>query len=124
MTLEDDIRRLAAHAAAHGEPDVVREAAALTGGLPVYSDMGGTLVVSPSREVLVYDHDTRSVKPEDDARWRTLARAKAAKRFPELAELSPVRPHNAMDCTACDGRGVILDSADCGVCMSLGWVEG
>jgi hypothetical protein len=121
MTLEDDIRRLSRHMAEHAASEFARKAAALTGGVPVYSDMGGTLVVEPTGEVLLFDHDTGTVKSPGEPKWTLAALAKAAERFPELAALAPVRPPDAGTCPACGGSGLIL-SIDCGTCMGLGWL--
>jgi hypothetical protein len=123
MNIEEAIHRLSKDAAAHGESVTVREAAAKTGGVPVYSDMGGTLVLSATGEVLHYDPETRNAKVVSDPRWRKAAMKKAASRFPELIELAPTRPHDATQCAACNGQGVLLGSVDCAACMGVGWIE-
>jgi hypothetical protein len=39
--------------------------------------------------------------------------------YPELAVLLPLRPHDAVDCAACEGR--VYDMAWCGACSNRGW---
>jgi hypothetical protein len=122
MMLEDDIKRLSQEIAAHGKSDVAREAATATSGVPVYSDMGGTLAIGPGGEVLHYNPDTRAVTPVADQRWRTVALSRAAKNFREFASLCPIRPGDAVECDACAGAGMILNTVACGKCLGLGWL--
>jgi hypothetical protein len=122
MTLEGEIRRLSKEVAESDQSIPARQAAERTGGVPVYSDIGGTLVVAPNGDVLHFDPDTESVRPVTEDRWRNLALARAAKRFPELVVLAPLRPPDATTCPACGGLGVVLGSVGCAECTGLGWV--
>jgi hypothetical protein len=114
------IGRLSHEAAVGASPSVDRDAAARTGGVPVYADMGGVLVIMPDCSVLYYNPETDRVNPVDDC-WRVVALVKAAKKFRELQQLRPVRPDNAVTCAQCGGEGVVLGRLDCGVCFGTGW---
>jgi hypothetical protein len=103
-------------------PDVAREAANATGGLPVQWDMGGVLVLTALGEVLHYDPETGTISAVADRRWRTAALVKASRNHHELAALSPARPSDALTCMQCGGTGKLFDVADCGVCMGTGWI--
>jgi hypothetical protein len=109
--------------AASGKTEAERAAAQATGGLPVYSDMGGVLVIAPDLRVLVYDPEVLASK-EADAHWRRVALVRAAEKFPELRSLMPQRPSDAEDCKACQGKGTVLKfQVTCGKCGGTGWVD-
>jgi hypothetical protein len=94
--------------------------------LPVYADMGGSLFLKPNGEVWSQDSESANsvLKLEESPHWCLVARLAAAERFPELADLVPIRPAGAADCSDCDGRGRVLnDLVRCGVCYGLGWSE-
>jgi len=120
--LAEAVERLARDSVDSGFPDVAREAATATGGLPVQWDMGGVLVLTALGEVLHYDPETRSITTVTDRKWRTAALVKASRNHRELGALSPARPMNALTCTQCSGSGKMFDVADCGVCMGTGWL--
>ena len=88
--------------------------------LPVYSDMGGTLFITPSLQILVMRHDEDTLREECSPEWSLVARVAAAERFPELRQLLPTRPTGAADCSVCGGTGRLL-IARCGSCFGLGW---
>jgi hypothetical protein len=103
------------------ESSMSKEVAEATGALLVYADMGGALAVTPGGEVVYYDLD-RKVTGVPEEKWRIVALRKAAQKFPELRDLAPERPGNAVSCPACAGRGVVLERFDCGACWGAGWV--
>jgi hypothetical protein len=103
--------------------DLMRAAARETGGLPVWRDMGGILVLMPTIEVVQYDPDTRTSLPVNDPTWRRVALVKAALSHPELESLLPEKPAAAVTCHQCGGSGRLFDSVDCGQCMGVGWLE-
>ena len=111
-------RRLAEYltdpAAEHGDVASRFEA------LPVYSDMGGTLFITPSLQILIMRSDEGALSEECSPEWRLVALVAAAERFPELKQLLPTRPSGASDCSACAGTGRLL-GARCGSCFGLGW---
>jgi hypothetical protein len=102
------------------DPDL-REAAVRTGGLPVYADLGGILLLTPEARVLRYDPEMASVAEVTEERWKALALARAARKFPGLESLRP-QAVNAVTCQECHGEGVILGDVDCGTCFGLGWL--
>ena len=102
-----------------------RELAKSTGCLPVYADMGGTLLLSPSGEITCFDHGTDEIGPANDAGWESIARMFAAERFPDLADIRPVRPSEAVDCPNCGGTGRATQfKILCGNCNATGWTAG
>jgi hypothetical protein len=107
------------------EPDssVRKDAARATGGLPVYCDVDGCLVLLETEEVVRYEPDTGRVTAVTEERWRRAALVAAARRFPSLADLRPIRPTCAITCESCRGEGEILAGVPCGVCMGTGWIE-
>jgi hypothetical protein len=117
------IRRLAAEATLDEVSLESRDAAIRTGGLPVYADLGGVLVIAASGEVLRFDAEADSVTVVNDERWRAFAFVRASRKFPELSELRPARPVASMSCPQCSGEGTILDGIECGKCYGLGWLE-
>ena len=118
----ETLERLSQEAAISAESDSARRAAKATGGLPLQCDMGGVLVLTPLGTVLHYDPETGAVASVDDDRWKTAALVKAARRYPELIALFPVKPSNAVVCLQCRGTGMILGTLDCGKCMGAGWL--
>jgi hypothetical protein len=121
--LSDVIARLSAGIAAGHKNPHYRRAAALTGGVPVYADIGGILVIARDGEIVSVDIDEDVTKRESDKKWRLIALATAARTHPELAGLCPQRPASSRPCDGCGGTGRIevLDSF-CGHCSTLGWV--
>lgn len=93
-----------------------------TGCLPIYSDMGGELVISPNLDVLEYQVDDDILLSVADERVRSIVLVRAARRYPTLAALEPPRPKDAVVCSACHGTGEIVPRAWCAVCRSLGWL--
>jgi hypothetical protein len=100
-----------------------KEVASITGGLPVYADMGGALAMTPEGLILRYDDETGDVVEEADERWQQIARISAAERYPDLMQLRPVRDEEAKDCSVCGGSGRVL-GVRCAHCLGLGWIGG
>ena len=88
--------------------------------LPVYSDMGGTLFITPSLQILVMRSDDGGLNEESSPEWRLVALVAAAERFAALKQLLPSRPSAALDCSVCAGTGRLMDIR-CGTCFGLGW---
>jgi hypothetical protein len=99
------------------------EAAKAAGGLPVYSDMSGTLLITEAGEIVWYDAERSVVEPMDDPLWVTVALVSASRQYPSLGELRPSRPTTAGDCKACDGTGAFKNMI-CGKCGGTGWLPG
>jgi hypothetical protein len=92
--------------------------------LPVYSDVGGSLFLSPTGEVLTLSHTNGSdtLNPEKDPKWRLMAAVAASEKYPELRSLLPLRRSSAADCAGCGGSGrVAINKLRCGECLGLGW---
>ena len=119
--ISKSIRRLA-KAAQESDSSAIKEAAQATGSLPVHTDMGGALVVTPECDVVQYDFETGATRTPEES-WRTLALVKAARKFPELRNLAPPKPTEAIDCPSCGGVGVVSGNMDCGVCWGVGWTS-
>src|SRR3954454_20804853 len=83
------------------------EAVRGSGALPVYSDMGGTLLLRPDGEILFLGSGPEDDEPriETDPGWRITAIVVGAEEYPELRPLLPVRPSGTEDCEACACHG-------------------
>ena len=114
-------KRLAEYLAGPG--DELAPLARRYNALPVYRDIGGTLFLSPSGEVLSLGQtDENTLRPEKSVEWRTVAAVAAAERYPELSCLLPVRPTSTSDCATCGGSGRVAPrNLRCGNCWGLGW---
>lgn len=121
--LSETIARLANEARTASSQGTFCDAAALTGGLPVYEDLGGVLVLMPDGSVQSYDPDRRIAIPVFEGRWVIAALVKAAKRYRELASLHPSRPQDGVTCEQCRGAGTLVGDLDCGRCMGTGWTK-
>jgi len=119
--LKSTISRLSNEVAAADSSSYIREAAVRTGGVPVYADMGGVLVVAPDGSTLHYEPASRKIDAFVEERWRLLALVRAARKYPELSELRPARPETARSCRQCGGTGLVVGQVDCGVCDGTGW---
>lgn len=99
-----------------------QEAAHRTGGVPVYSDMSGCLLIQPDGQIVRFDYETEAIAPELRPQWLKIAKHSAARRFPALTALLPPKPPHARLCEQCDGSGEI-SGAWCGRCFGVGWLE-
>ena len=108
-----------------GPADTLQEVARRYCALPVYSDMGGTLFLSPTGKVVFLREDGVVVAPPSGSlNWALVARIAAAEKFPELASLVPTRPTSGPDCPDCGGAGRRSELRfRCGTCLGLGWVH-
>jgi hypothetical protein len=99
-----------------------RDVASHFSALPVYSDIGGTLFITPSQKILSMRVDETAVNEEQSPQWKLVALVAAAERFPELAQLLPVRSPETPPCTFCSGTGRLQRRLRCGECYGLGWL--
>ena len=120
--MREVVARLSREAALDATAEDMRQAAALTGGLPVYADIGGVILLMPDGAVAYYDTEQRCARAVDDESWRTVAFVRAAKRYPELQGLHPARPMDACVCPQCAGAGEVVAGVGCGKCLGTGWV--
>jgi hypothetical protein len=91
--------------------------------LPVYSDVTGSLFITPSLEILALDNEGGiSLLSEQSDERRLIALVSAAEMHADLQCLLPTPPENALQCSLCDGRGWLLQPGmRCGECCGLGW---
>ena len=123
-------RALQKYLAAPGDASrEVHSAARRHGVLPLWSDMGGCLVLRPDGEILTFGWDTpgqlEDVSSElDDRQLVHAARVHAASHFPDIDGLRPVKPHDAVVCPGCHGAGRLPDVPENVVCMcgGAGWM--
>jgi hypothetical protein len=99
------------------------EVAVATNCLPVYTDMGGALLLDTDGTVRCYEWDTLRTTEITDDRQIVLAIVAAAQEYPDLIDLLPRRPPLATSCSDCSGTGKLFDGKIyCGTCHGLGWV--
>lgn len=106
------------------EPIPIRPIARKHSALPVYRDIGGSLLLSPNGDVLSLSHDDDVAMLEESQEWKIVALVSAAAKYPELSCLLPKRPPGMDDCEECAGSGRVLIGslkAGCGSCHGLGW---
>src|SRR5689334_15528984 len=72
--------------------DEVRRVARATNGLPVYSDLSGSLALATDGKVLFRDSESGAVEEVKDEKWTTVALVAAAEKYPDLRDLLPERP--------------------------------
>ena len=124
-TLNGAIAQLIAEYLSGPEGAVSHDQVRRANALPVYNDIGGSLLITPEAEILALRHEGADrAQPEVDPRWRQVAFARAAERFPQLAALLPRRPPDAMDCPRCGAEGVVQAGTafiTCAECSGLGW---
>jgi hypothetical protein len=103
-----------AHHTGAAPHDWQRDMAVRFGGLGVFGDIGGALVLRPDGSVLTCDWDDE-VTEEAGPGWQVIALAAASYKYPELAALAPEQPPNARQCWKCHGPG-------CEHCFGMGWL--
>ena len=104
------IRQLIADHLSGPEGEVSHEIVRRAHALPVYSDIGGTLFLTPAGEILCSPSDsTGPPTPERNAKWQLVALVRAADKYPQLKQLRPVPDPNSVQCPAC-AAGVRLPS--------------
>jgi hypothetical protein len=100
------------------------------GGIPLYGDIGATLLMLLDGSIVEVEHDHETINNAPSSRWTNLALVAGARRYPWLAELIPQRREDAIDCTGCNGRGQVelRELSDgspgfwCGSCYGVGWL--
>jgi hypothetical protein len=100
----------------------VKSIASQTSALPVYSDMSGTLCISPEGVILFFDSESKQITEITDVNWRIIAAVSAAEKIPGLRNMLPNRPLTALTCSSCLGMGRQQGNLLCGVCFGLGWI--
>ena len=114
------VRELVRSAASSLGTDPWHAAALRTGGLPVYCDIGGCLVITPDGDILEYAFEGEIVTPVTDQQSMRLACAAAAEKYEMLATLMP---KDGRVCPSCSGTGRLGQTQmRCGVCAGIGLV--
>jgi hypothetical protein len=103
-----------------------RERATRHQALPLYGDKGGWVLLRPSGELIQVplDEDFGQIaEPVKELLLQTVALVAGAQKYPELRELIPVRPADAVECAQCNGTGRMpsFPTVYCGKCGALGW---
>lgn len=121
--ISKQIRDRIAKLAVEERDDQIRRALARE-ALPLYRDLTGCILLTPSGDFLFLNWETGEVESVQDPKWRTVALVEGSKQFPELQELFPTRPPNAPTCTKCGGSGRLrLGKQEllCATCSGLGY---
>ena len=92
--------------------------------LPLYRGWTETIGIQPSGEIVRWspDGDFAGIQPEDDRVWVLSALVEGSKRYPELAELIPQRPPDAVDCECRKNPWIASGKFECGKCGGVGWL--
>jgi hypothetical protein len=113
------------------EPLDLRKLASELSVLPMMLDMGGCYAIRPDGEIISFSWDEPfKLDIEKDARIQRLVLASGVKKYPELKNLLPTRPDEAIECSSCNGTGVDRFVAEHGLdpetivcfCGGLGWL--
>ena len=99
-----------------------------TSGMLLYGTIGHAAYLRSDGSVWL--HAARDwVNDPDTYEWHQASRTErwgalllGAKRFPELAEMLPLRSSGDSDCSPCHGSGRVVADVLCPTCGGLGWV--
>lgn len=81
------------------------------------------MAITPEGEIKAYIHANGTVHEVREDEWRCIALRSAAKWYPELKELIPKRPDDALKCEDCDGVGTFRETIWCSTCYGLGCLK-
>ncbi len=97
--------------------------AELTQALPIWGDFEGWFSVRSDLTVVAHRELTDAVEVEFDETKRNFVLAVAARKYPELEELKPKRPHDAVDCNhgGIEYEKLREHGLECS-CGGLGWL--
>lgn len=116
------------------DPIDLKKFAAELNVLPLSINFSTCYAVNSDGEIAVLDFNDENIYTflefERDPRIRSLVLCQGAKRFPDLAELMPIRPNDAVDCKQCEGTGIEPLNKKLGYetevivcwCGGLGWL--
>jgi hypothetical protein len=90
--------------------------------LPVYFDIGGVIALGRDGSLwgVAWDESPAPVRERGEPMLRIAALAVAARRYPELRALAPVRPTGTRSCPQCTAPGEQVGRGCCW-CAYLGW---
>ena len=96
--------------------------------LPLTCDWAGCHALRPDGVIIVFQTDyPDDWRIEDDPRLQNMAIFQGSLKYPELKELVPVKPAEALPCQECGGTGIHPINAHLGVtnilcyCGGIGW---
>lgn len=69
------------------DPLGIRKVAAKLKAIPVYSDIGGCLLINLKGEIICFEWNDESTKIESDPYWRDIALKEATAKYPKLGNL-------------------------------------
>lgn len=95
----------------------VRTLAAELNFLPIAFEWGSCWGIRPDGEIVVLDFNQAEpyqLETENEPRIRRMVFFQGAKKYPELSELVPDRPADAVDCGNCSGTGIEPINQKCG----------
>jgi len=107
------------------DPLRLRELVSQTNMLPVFLDMGGCYAIRPSGEVVSFEWDKeKDIRVETCPRTRNLAYCQGGKKYDLLQKFIPAKPHEAVACPYCEGKGDLPEPLDKVVCYcgGVGWL--
>jgi hypothetical protein len=91
----------------------------------IYGDIGGAAYIAPDGEITLEPwDDLPSNQWRADPEFRLVALVAGARKHPELAELLPSRPVDAIACEQCHETGwyeIAEAEFVCAACHGLGW---
>lgn len=93
--------------------------------LPLYVGWSATLGIRCDHTYVRIDNEVEDAPPEEvsDAFSRRLAICQGVKKYPELSDLLPQRPSQAVDCSSCGGAGEIAGAPEIVCeCGGIGWL--
>ena len=134
MRIDVDSREVTAAVAKYlnrpgNDPAEAIAAARTHGLLPLWNDMGGSLLLRPDGEVLTFGWDTPGkLEPVSnsvqDRQIVHAARGSASAKFPSIRGLAPARDQDAVVCPSCNGQGRTpgMPSNIVCACGGLGWL--
>ena len=115
------------------DPLDLRRLAAELNVLPMFLDFGGCYGIRPNGEIVSFSWDEPyKLDVENDPRIWNIVLFQGAKKYPELKELIPTRPPDAVECSDCKGTGIFQGLAEHGIvpqnivcyCGGIGWLPG
>jgi len=90
-------------------------------GMEAVLKSDGTVLVAVDEDWDQPDRPAPLFRPATEQE-RTASLVIAQKRIPELAQLLPPRPADAIECDKCRGSGYIIQQVVCGNCGGMGWI--
>jgi hypothetical protein len=123
-TLEATIRALIERVANGEGGEAFAQTARKYSALPLAEGWFAWALLTAQGDVLEAGEDGEASPASEPL--RTMFLVAGVERYPELAELLPVRSITSIDCARCDGTGRMTHGSGkvrCHECRSLGWID-